>query len=141
MRLSDAKRAFFDAPQVLAATTAAERRVLSRFGAYVRQRARTSIRSRAGTSTPGMPPFSHTGLLKRFLFFAYDTSRRSVVIGPVRLDGRTGEALPLLEHGGTTQRPRPGRVDPSTYTPRPFMRPAFQRELSKLPPLWRDSIR
>ena len=141
MRLSDAKRAFFDAPRVVAATTVAERAVLSRFGAYVRQRARSSIRQRAGTSSPGTPPFSHTGLLKRFLFFAFDTERRSVVIGPVRLNNKRGDAPPLLERGGSAMRVRRGQTVSCSYAPRPFMRPAFDRELSKLPPLWRDSIR
>lgn len=141
MRLSDAKRTFFDAPRVLAATTAAERAVLSRFGAFVRQRARSSIRARKSVSPPGSPPSSHTGLLKQFLFFAFDTERRSVVIGPVRLNGKPGDALPLLERGGGAMRARHGQLVACTYTPRPFMRPAFDRELSKLPPLWRDSIR
>ena len=55
LTLSDAKHAFFDRAGVLAATTATERAVLSRFGAFVRQRARTSIRSRKTTSRPGSP--------------------------------------------------------------------------------------
>jgi len=141
MRLSDAKRAFFNAPKVMAATTAAERQVLSRFGAFVRQRARTSIRSHSGTSAPGAPPFSHAGLLKRGILFAFDIERRSVVIGPVRLNGRSGVALPLLERGGTSPLLRHGQMVVGTYRPRPFMQPAFAAELSKLPPLWRDSIR
>ena len=48
MKLKAAKGLFFDRGAVLRATTAAERRVLSRFGAFVRQRARTSIRQRKG---------------------------------------------------------------------------------------------
>lgn len=141
MRLAQAKAGFFDRAGVIAATTVAQRKVLSRFGAFVRQRARTSIRTRPGTSPPGGPPFSHVGLLRRFILFAYDAERGSVVIGPVRLNAKSGEAPRLLEHGGPALRVRWGLARRVSYAPRPFMRPAFDRELPHLPPLWRDSIR
>ena len=142
LRPSEAQRAFFDRAGVIAALTAAERRVLSRFGAFVRQRARTSIRTRKAVSAPGSPPSSHVGLLKQFIWFAYDPSHRSVVIGPVRLNAKnSGDAPRLLEYGGAATRLRRGRMVRMNYQPRPFMRPAFERELSQMPPLWRDSIR
>lgn len=140
--LRDTKSLFFDRTRVMNALTAAERRVLSRFGAFVRQRARTSIRQRTTVSAPGSPPSSHVGLLKQFIWFAYDPLRRSVVIGPVRLNAKTGGDAPrLLEYGGSAVRRRRGRMVRMQYHARPFMRPAFDRELSQLPPLWRDSIR
>ena len=87
MSLKSAKSGFFDRAAVVRAVDQATRRNLSRFGAYVRQRAKTSIRRPPKTATvrisrPGRPPYSHTGLLKRFIFFAYDADRQSVVIGP-----------------------------------------------------------
>ncbi len=141
MRLRQAQAGFFDRERILAATTTAERKVLSRFGAFVRQGARSSIRTRKAPAPPGQPPSSHTGLLKRNIFFAFDRAHGGVVIGPVTLNQKEGMAPRLLEHGGTIVRRRSGRTVTNRYAPRPFMRPAFTRELASLPPLWRDSIR
>ncbi|MBA3936830.1 MAG: hypothetical protein H0X38_05160 [Planctomycetes bacterium] len=141
LRLDQAKRLFFDRAGVMQATTAAERQVLSRFGAFVRQRARTSIRPRRGTSQPGQPPFSHVGLLRTGILFAFDPERRSVVIGAVRLNQRGGEAPRLLEHGGTAWRAVHGTERAVRYRARPFMAPAFAAELARMPPLWKDSLR
>ena len=141
LTLSQVKAGFFDRQAVLRASTRAERQVLSRFGAFVRQRARTSIKARHAISRPDSPPSSHVGLLKQFILFAYDPTRRSVVIGPARLSTKDGDAPRLLEYGGSARRLRHGHVVRCTYQPRPFMTPAFARELPGLPPLWRDAIR
>lgn len=141
MRLQQARMRFFDRATVIAATSKAERRVLAKFGAFVRRRARTSIRPRKGTSPPGRPPFSHTGLLRRMIFFVHDPQRRSVVIGPVRLNRTQGEAPRLLEHGGFARVRLGGRRRPARYRPRPYMRPAFEAEQPKLPALWRNAVR
>lgn len=133
-------RMFFDRPEILAKVDAATRRVLSKFGAFVRRAAKGSIRSRKKPSAPGSPPSSHTGLLKRLIFFGYDPSQKSVVIGPAPLRS-TVEAPPLLEYGGFARRKGPdGKPVTATYAPRPFMGPAFGEECKNLPPLWRDSI-
>ncbi len=141
----DSQYLFFDSKRVMAATSRAERRVLSRFGAFVRRTARQSIRKRKGVSQPGRPPSSHAGALKRFIFFVYEPGRKSVVIGPVRLSGRPGMAPRALEHGGRSRRAvrRRGRrtVRVITVRPRPFMGPAMEREKPKLSAIWRDSIR
>ena len=91
------KSMFFDTAKVKKAVSSGTRKVLSKFGAFVRRTARSSIRSRKKSSAPGSPPSSHTGLLKRLIFFGYDPSRRSVVIGPAPLRS-TVEAPPLLEY-------------------------------------------
>ena len=141
LTIDQAKGLFFDRQRVLNATTRAERRVLARFGAFVRQRSRTSIRPKKGSSAPGSPPHSHTGLLRRNIFFAFDQRARSVVIGPTtRLNG-TGQAPQVLEYGGTVVLRRGGRFQPTQVRARPFMRPAFQAEQSQLPSLWKHSIR
>jgi hypothetical protein len=135
------KRLFFDRPAVLSKLDAATRRVLSKFGAFVRRTAKSSIRKRKKPSPPGSPPSSHTGLLKRLIFFGYDPGKRSVVIGPEPLRS-TVEAPPLLEYGGTARRKnRRGKSVTATYKPRAYMGPAFQKEQASLPSLWRDSIR
>lgn len=133
----EVKAAFFDRATVVKSVDKATRRVLSRFGAFVRRRAQNLIRTKKGSSSPGQPPHSHTGLLKRFIFFAYDKLTKSVVIGPVKIRDNS-EAPRLLEHGGNTTNELGQRLH---YEPRPFMGPAFERELKELPPEWRDSIR
>ena len=152
-------RMFFDKPAVMRAVDRATRRVLSRFGAYVRRTARQSIRRRKGPSAPGQPPSSHTGLLKDFIFFAYEPAKEDVVIGPAKLNRGTN-APELLEEGGTviTKRPRwiptgktradgrPKRIrvpagTTLTYEARPYMGPAFRENLPKLDEFWRNSVR
>jgi len=144
-------RQFFDAPKVKRAVDQATRRVFSKLGAFVRQTARQSIRTRKRPSTPGEPPSSHVGTLKRLIFFAYDTWVKSVVIGPTIFAGAKskGAAPEALEHGGTERlrikprgrRPGRERVVMATYAPRPFMAPAFEREKKKLPGLWANSVK
>ncbi len=140
MKLKQAKSLFFDRAAVQNAVGRAERRVLSKFGAFVRKGARTSIRKRKAISEPGKPPSSHTGLLRQNIYFVYEPNRASVVIGPIELNRGT-EAPRLLEHGGQVVRKEGQKRVRMTYRPRPFMGPAYERELPKLPALWRDSVR
>ncbi len=164
MKIDKVKGLFFDAPKVIAATDRATQRVLSRFGAFVRNAAQKSmlghavrrgfgvksrVSNREGISKPGEPPRPHTGDLVRFIFFAFDRENQSVVIGPTLLNRGSG-APEILEYGGTAtmmRRPRgaknktqrvPTRV---RIEPRPFMGPARDKELPKLPGMWRDSIK
>ena len=132
------KQLFFDSPKVLGAVDKATRKVFSRFGAFVRRTAKGSIRKRKKESAPGQPPSSHTGLLKRFIFFSYDPGRKSVIIGPMRLtENNRGDAPSALEYGGTAT------VDKKTVNirSRPFMGPAFEKEKPNLPQLWKNSIK
>jgi hypothetical protein len=140
MTFTAAKQGFFDRAAVRSAVDAATRRVFSKFGAFVRQRARTSIRRRKGSSRPGSPPHSHVGLLKRFIFFAFDPARKSVVVGPTLIRSES-EAPRLLEHGGEFVDEDDGEPRLRRYAARPFMGPAFEMELASLPDLWRDSVR
>ena len=141
VRLSQAKQLFFDRQKVLSKVSRAERRVLSRFGAYVRQDAKQRIRRRKRPSQPEESPTNQTGLLKRHIYFLFDSDRRSVVIGPTRLS--TGSDVPAtLEYGGQTvvetSDGQPVRV---AIEERPYMGPAFRQELPKVPAMWRDSVR
>ena len=67
--------------------------------------------------------------------------RRSVVIGPARLNQKRGNVPPTLEYGGPAVAVRRGQTRRVTIAPRPYMRPAFAAEQKSLPPLWRNSIR
>ena len=138
----DIKKCFFDREAVASKADAATRKVLSKFGAFVRRTAKGSIRNRQRPAPPGSPPSSHTGLLKKFIFFGYDAEAGSIVIGPTRLDRRgRGDAPSLLEHGGATTLKRRGKRRRATYQARPYMGPAFEKEQPKLPVLWRNSVR
>ena len=136
---------FFDTDRVKRAADTATRKVLSKAGAFIRTTAKHSIRPGKGISPPGSPPHSHTGLLRRFIFFGYDTLRQTVVIGPMRLNQKIGAAPEALEHGGTSvvveglrHRRRKRRV---RIGARPFMGPAMRKELPKFPSLWANSVR
>ena len=138
------KELFFDRAAIASAVDRGVRKVLSKFGAFVRTTAKHSIRKRKTVSRPGSPPSSHVGTLKNLIFFGYDPSQRSVVIGPASFAGKTGtaEAPPLLEYGGTAKRKnRKGKVVQATYKARPFMGPAFEEEKKQLPALWAGSIK
>ena len=161
----EAKAGFFDRRAVMAATDNATRQVLSKFGAFVQRRAKSSIRApgadrdapkirnaqgrlvfrRLRASKPGDPPFSRTGLLKKFIFFSFDSDRRSVVIGPTLINKPTG-APETLEYGGTVDAPRWWKQDGKPMRrvrieKRPYMQPAFDKERKSMPQMWKDAIR
>lgn len=132
------KHLFFDSSKVTRSVDNATRKVLSKFGAFVRRTARQSIRKRKTSASSGQPPSSHTGLLKRFIFFGYEPKKRSVVIGPALLtDGTQGDAPSVLEYGGPTT-VKKKRVKISA---RPFMGPAFEKEKPNLPSMWKDAVK
>lgn len=138
--IQSAKRIFFDRPAIANALDAGAKRALSKFGAFVRTRARTSIRKRKKISEPGKPPSSHEGSLRKLILFGYDTGRKSVVVGPIAF--KKGEAPALLEYGGPAVRTgKDGNRRTVYYRPRPFMDPAFKAELPKAPQLFKDMIR
>lgn len=139
------KKLFFDAPGVSSAMDRATFKVFQRFGAIVRSAARGSIKPGAGVSAPGNPPLSHTGSLRNAIRYFVDHAVRSVIIGPLKLNGkRGGDAPALLEHGGRSRlvaKGRGGRPYHPRYRARPFMGPAFSKSQSKLPALWANSIK
>lgn len=107
-------------------------------------------------SKPGNPPNNQTGLLKKFIFFTYESFRRSVIIGPALLNnaGKTlnpqGKTVPqVLEEGGPASVTYLGwehgrrvwKTKAIHIEPRPYMKPAYDANLSKVPGLWRDSIK
>lgn len=140
---ADIKRFFFDREKVIKAVSRARRRALSKAGAFIRTRARTSIRKRKGTSPPGSPPYSHVGDLRKGILFGYDAQRESVVVGPVGFKGSTAPSA--LEFGGTSKRysRRERRDVPVEIGPRPYMGPALEAEIAAgtIPKHWANSVR
>lgn len=168
LTVDTAAKFFFDRARVQSAVDAGTRKVLSRFGAYVRTRARSSLRKRTAASAPGTPPSVHSGEIKKFLYFVFEPASKGVVIGPAGF-GRArpgGKTVPELhEEGGAAVEAaravflirRPGgayvrsptqrgfRVDIpaklARYPARPYMKPAFDAELKgKLAGLLTDFV-
>lgn len=126
------------------------KRDLSRLGAYCKTVARNSIktatkltkkqrsnatwRTRSSTgriepySQPGNPPLSKTGLLKKFIFFAWDDSSKSAVIGPAKF--KKGDVPAVLEYGGsvpvTVTSGKTKRLVNVHIAARPYMGPALK---------------
>lgn len=113
---------FFDQAGIERRVASARLRVLSRFGAFARRRAQTSIRKRKKPSPPGQPPSSHEGSLRRLILFALDRSAELVAVGPVLF--RRGEAPRLLEHAGDVTRGGKRRH----YRGNAFVEPAAEAE-------------
>ena len=143
-----ATKMFFDSKAVTKATDKVTRLALSKFGAFTRTSARSSIRRRKAHSRPGQAPTSQTGLLKKFLFFGYDIQQASVVVGPTPLPtSKSPTGVPrLLEEGGRAfrditkwRRTKGGRARRQvvgqktvSYAPRPYMGPAMKVNLPQL---------
>ena len=125
------KSGFFDAAGILDAADRMTQRALSKWGAFVRTSARTSLKYGKTSSSPGSPPTVHKTIrrvktnkkgaskvqsvspLREFLFFAKD-ERFGVVVGPALFRSRARDAAQadsgttprVLEEGGTVTFPR-----------------------------------
>lgn len=131
---------FFDRPAVVNAMSKANKRALSKAGAFIRTNAKRSIRKRKKVSQAGQPPSSHSGELRKLIFFSYDFKNDSVVIGPLlyKAKGQSQTVPNLLEKGGVQTYKKKKR----RYAARPYMKPAFESELEKgtIPQQWKNSI-
>lgn len=108
-RVDQAKSFFLDRPRVLAMADERTRFVMASWGGYARKVARNSIKKRKGISVAGSPPHSHVGTLKRFLYFAMERERRTVIVGPAKTNQIffdkhrqpvSGTVPEILEEGG-----------------------------------------
>ena len=150
--LKAAKSQFFDWNKLRHLTGKSVEKNMSAFGALAMTIARRSIRYGKKPSAPGKPPTGHkTGrklkkgkmqpvslLRENILFFA---TRNGVIIGPVKLSNKSGDALPELEQGGASQIKTSKGVKKIQVKARPFMVPALAVTQSKLPSMWRNSIK
>ena len=118
---------------------------ITKAAALVRKTAKWSIRTRKGISKPGGPPHSHTGLLKRNIFYEVDRARLTAFIGPVRLNAKGKDVPAALEYGGKSQslgwapRGKTRKVRKFKVKARPFMGPALKKVQTKLVKYWRGS--
>lgn len=163
--MREAKKFFFDRKRVMDAMDRATARVFGRFGGTVRLAAQRSMKQASGPkdyAAPGRPPKVHKGFLRGFIYYIYDPGERAVVIGPTPLPGRrrspfSNYTVPEVHEKGAPAAYRIG-AQKDTYTrygrvkyraagrtyhypARPYMAPAFEKVLTKLPDYWRNSIR
>jgi len=166
MRMKDF---FFDKKAVRSRMSKANRKALSKAGAFIRRGARSSLRRRKKSSQPGQPPSVHStssvATLKNILF-AYEPQSESLVVGPVKLNQKTllgpdlGDAtVPQVHEFGATVKIReakvgknwrsgvrrvrsgqPVRVRAAKYPERPFMGPALEAEKDHIPDAWAGSV-
>jgi len=139
------KSMFFDRKLVEGTVDRRTRAVFSRLGAFIRQSARRSFRSGSAKKVvPGKAPRNLTGLLRDSILFAWDSSARSVVVGPWLFSKQKQDvpAPALLEHSGTTTRYVKlwKRNVTFRYRKFPFMGPALNENLPLLPQFWRNTI-
>lgn len=158
MTLQRVQQYFFDRQEVQDRMEAKQRRVMSRFGAFVRTRDQRSIRYRKGVSAPGQPPSAHRSLarlktnkktgvtkqqsvspLREFIFFAAteDNGTPGVVVGPILLNGSKPGTLRTIEEGGEVfTKDARGRAVRRQYQARPHTKPAFDAVINtELPKL------
>ena len=127
-----------ESAKVLKAFRHAAHNALRRLGFLIRGTAQTSILDEKGASSPGDPPHTHShtkfsrkgkprkgsGKLPGAILYA-EADPMGVVVGPSKnLIGTVGAAF---EHEGTIS------FRGQSYPPRPFMAPALQSDIGKLP--------
>lgn len=139
------KHLFFNRAEVIREVGRLNAAALRRAGAFVRRRARSSMRRRKAASNPGSPPSAHsrhpTRSLKNILF-AYDPVNKSVVIGPVLFSRSQPGGVPAIhEFGGAGRGTRRSKKPARTvrFPARPFMGPALAAEAPNFPSLWVSS--
>ncbi|TWT63193.1 hypothetical protein [Rubinisphaera italica] len=148
---------FFDRRGQMAGIQRKKFKYLRRAGGTIRLIAKRSIRKRKAISTPGTPPSSHEGSLRKSIFYGLDKMNESAVIGPSAAwrqadSGGTLRGASLLEFGGVTWGPAmwiPGEkkkdnwiripAGPRTYRPRPFMDPALDEAEPRLAKMFADA--
>lgn len=161
---------FIDRPAIDRAIRRSKKQPLVKGGAFIRRAARSSIKkvarpkkgfsknkavrarqqSRLRDPSPaGTPPKSRsTEPNLRTIFFVWDPAVESVVVGPVVLANRSTDrpAGDIHEHGGRAvikiRNGRRGKVKRirANYKPRPFMGPALQETIPKVPQLTKNFI-
>ena len=120
----------FEEDTLLGTMKYANKKALRRVGAYVRKAAINAVHKSPKSSTPGTPPNTRRGLLRRAVLFGVESDARSVVIGPAK--SLIGISMTAHEFGGMYR----GRK----YPKRALMGPTLQRTAQQLPKLWKDAL-
>ena len=130
------KRAKFDADKVRRRMDKNTLRAMDRTGGTLRKYMQYSMKDRATmVSPPGSPPYARKHkLLKRLIYYHYDTRTKRLVVGPILYQGAKTLGLPkLMEKGGSIQEVQDsGRVVIRQYEPRPYAGPALTANMGKI---------
>lgn len=148
MDVSGFKKTFFDRAAVADKIPPAIKKALSRFGFFVRQTAKKSLKYGDKPSKPGQPPTVHRSAkflrkkkvkgkvklqgsspLRELIFFGYEATDKSVVIGPA-IGGSKSGAPHIQEYGGNGIIESRGRRVSVRFPSRPYMQPAFDKQLA-----------
>lgn len=154
---ANVKRAFIDRKGVVSLVSKRRRAAMARVGGLIRTISRRSLRVRKGISAAGSPPHSHTRILRDGIYFTYDKSADTVVIGPVPAPSRGYDVPATLEAGGRVTQEmvrmswdETGQFSPAVWFPdspniverrrityviraRPYMLPAKEQAFAILP--------
>ena len=121
----------FDADGLVAKAAKASVDVLRRMGAYVRRVAQSKVRQSTKPSSPGSPPHTRRGALKRGILFGVDKQQKSVLIGPgFRF---VGTSMQAHEFGGGYKKER--------YPKRPLMGPSLKESAPHLAKMWENAVK
>ncbi len=121
----------FDSNAVRNAVKKGSPKPLTRAGAYIRKSARNAVSRSKKSSSPGSPPHTRRGLLKRSILFGVERQRMTVVIGPA--ESFIGISMTAHEFGGIYRHRK--------YPKRPLMGPTLLKVAPQLPKLWEDSVK
>ena len=124
-------RVEFNDAEVISKVKKGSLKALRCAGAYVRKSARNAVSRSSKASSPGTPPHTRRGLLKRSILFGVEKNRMAVVIGPAKKF--IGISMTTHEFGGMYRRRK--------YPRRPLMGPALVKTAPALPKLWADSVK
>jgi hypothetical protein len=137
------KSMFFDAEKILNAAGKAIVKNLNYIGGYVAKVARHSIKkgSRHQVSTAGAKPLSHTGLLKKHIYYGYNPMHESVIVGPALLNTKSKNAPAALEYGGQSIAYSKKGKRKINVKARPYINPALLSSRRKIADIWKNSIK
>ena len=119
----------FRRDRILKAIQRANEGWLNSVGYLISSTAKGLIKRSTREASPGEPPHTRRGLLRRAIRYRVASDRKSVVIGPTF--SRVGTAGAAHEHGG--------RYKGETYPRRPFMGPALDEVLPRIGPKYKVS--
>ena len=120
----------FDEDGLVARVARASREFLRRAGAYVRKVAQRKVSTSPKPSTPGQPPHTRKGALKRGILFGADGDK-SVLVGPGF--NQVGTSLAAHEFGGRYKKER--------YPRRPLMGPSLKESAPRLARMWVGAVK
>lgn len=135
-----ARRSFKRPPRMsLSSMTRAERIAWERRLRSARRKGEPTPKRPFAHAPKGKPPYNRTGAVKDKIFFGLNAAGDDVSVGAVLFKSGT---VGLLEHGGDATLPGPGQQPVRMhFDGNPFMEPALEAALPKVPALFQGIVR